>query len=436
MKSHLITLLILVFPMLGSAQNLYFPPVAAGTWDTLAPTQLGYCPDEIDSLYTYLEDQNSKAFILLKDGKMVLERYFGTFTEDSLWYWASATKTLVALTVGIAQEENHLSIHDSVSQILGTGWSSMSSSHEGAITVRDLLSMSSGMDDGVPDPDCWTPNCFEYLSDPGTRWSYHNGAYYLLDSILERATGMNTAQYVFQRIAQPIGMGGIYFNNNRSPIYLSNARGMARFALLLLAQGQWNGNAVMGDSSYFQEMIHPSQSLNESYGYLTWLNGQASFMLPQLQFVFPGLLNPDAPGDMFAAIGKNGQLINVVPSQNLVWIRIGNAPTSGNGLITPDLNNVIWQYINALTCSPLALEEAPETEVHCFPNPVLDYIQVRANQEIDRVELWDMAGNRMAQVDGAGASFELDTRYLPTGIYFIRISLADGRTELRKVLKH
>jgi hypothetical protein len=74
------------------AQALYFPPIAGNTWDTLSPAALGWCSSGIDSLYDYLGQRNTKAFILLKDGKIVLERYFGSFTVDSLWYWASAGK--------------------------------------------------------------------------------------------------------------------------------------------------------------------------------------------------------------------------------------------------------------------------------------------------------------------------------------------------------
>ena len=78
------------------AQQLYFPPTTGNTWDTLSPSSLNYCSDKIDSLYEYLDQTDSKAFILLKDGKIVLERYFDNFTQDSVWYWASAGKSLTA----------------------------------------------------------------------------------------------------------------------------------------------------------------------------------------------------------------------------------------------------------------------------------------------------------------------------------------------------
>jgi len=120
----LIFYILFLFCLAGSAQNIYFPPNGSDDWDTINYQSLGYCEEEIDSLYEYLESTNSKAFILLKDGKIVLEKYFGTFNKDSAWYWASAGKTVTAFLTGIAQEQGHLLLSDSSSKFLGQGWTS------------------------------------------------------------------------------------------------------------------------------------------------------------------------------------------------------------------------------------------------------------------------------------------------------------------------
>ena len=135
----------------SQAQSLYFPPTTGNTWDTISPASLGWCQDKVDSLIQYVGDRNSKAFIVLKDGKIVIEEYYGTFTADSLWYWASAGKTLTAFTVGIAQQEGHLNISDTTSDYLGTGWTACTPAQEEKITIRNQLTMTSGLDDGVPD---------------------------------------------------------------------------------------------------------------------------------------------------------------------------------------------------------------------------------------------------------------------------------------------
>lgn len=98
------------------AQNLYFPPISrAAQWDTVSPASMGWCANRIDSLYQFLQQENTKGFIVLKDGKIALEKYFGTFTQDSLWYWASAGKTITSFLIGKAQEEGFLSIADTSS---------------------------------------------------------------------------------------------------------------------------------------------------------------------------------------------------------------------------------------------------------------------------------------------------------------------------------
>ena len=96
-------------------------------------------------------------------------------------------------------------------------------------------------------------------------------------------------------------------------------------------------------------MISSSQTLNNSYGYLWWLNGKASYMLPGFQFVFNGKLFPNAPNDLIAALGKNGQIINVVPSQDLVLIRMGQNPDSS--LVPMNFVNELWDYLNDLPCN-------------------------------------------------------------------------------------
>jgi len=302
----------------GKSQNLYFPPTVGSAWDTLAPASLGYCQPKIDSLYTFLEDNSTKAFILLKDGKIVSEKYFGGHTATSPWQWASAGKTITAFMVGIAQQEGHLSITDTTAQYLGQGWTNATPQQEEKITVRHQLTMTSGLDDGVPDHYCTLDTCLNYLANAGTRWAYHNGPYTLLDQVIANATGQSLNSYTTQKLKTPTGMTGSFFSVGYNNVFFSTARSMARFGLLILNQGNWNGNQLLTDTAYFNEMVNTSQNLNNSYGYLWWLNGKANFMVPTLQTVFPGYMCPNAPADMISAIGSGGQFLNVVPSQNLV----------------------------------------------------------------------------------------------------------------------
>src|SRR5690606_33567259 len=79
----------------------------------------------------------------------------------------------------------------------------------------------------------------------------------------------------------------------------------------------------------------------------------SGYMVPGLQWVFPGSLMPDAPADMYMALGKNGQYINVVPGENLVLIRMGNSPDENEVPVV--FNNEIWQRLNAIRCPPTSI---------------------------------------------------------------------------------
>ncbi len=376
-------LLLLLGVLLTSAKaQLYFPPNNSNNWDTTAPASLGWCQNKIDSLYTLLDSNSTKAFILLKDGKIVLEQYFNGHSESSVWYWASAGKTLTAFMVGIAQQENYLNITDTAATYLGDGWTSCAASQEKQISIRHQLTMTSGLNDGLADPYCTDDTCLQYLADAGTRWAYHNAPYTLLDNVIENATGQTLNLYTSLKLKNTTGMDGLYIPQGYNNVFFSTARSMARFGLLVLNKGNWNGNAVLSDSSYFNEMINTSQNLNKAYGYLWWLNGKSEFMIPQSQFVFSGSMNPNAPNDMISALGKNGQFINIVPSQNMVWIRTGDAPD--NSIVPFTFNDKIWEYINDLDCGSLANNQTTDEKLKfvAYPNPVKDIMRLQCSDQL------------------------------------------------------
>jgi CubicO group peptidase (beta-lactamase class C family) len=272
---------------------------------------------------------------------MVVEKYYGSFTADSNWYWASAGKTMTAMLVGIAQQEGLLNINNKSSQYLGAGWTSLPLAKENLITVRHQLTMTTGLDDVPANIDCTLPSCLQYKADAGTRWAYHNAPYTLLEKVVESASGTTYNQYFQQKIRERIGMNGLWVKQGYNNVYFSTPRSMARFGLLLLNKGKWNNAAILSDTNYFKTQVNSSQGLNLSYGYLTWLNGKSSYMLPSTQFNFTGSLIPNAPADMYAALGKNDQKIYVIPSMNIVIIRMGNDAGNAN-LALSGFDNELW----------------------------------------------------------------------------------------------
>jgi len=333
--------------------KLYFPPVGSNTWETVTPASLGWNINEIPGLLDLLETNGTRAFILIKDGKIVIESYFGQniagtgpFTAASNWYWASAGKTLTAFLAGIAQEEGFLNIDNPTSDYLGMGWTSLTSSHENNITVWHQLTMTTGLDDGVADNHDFSPGNLLYKADAGTRWAYHNAPYTLLDAVIANATGMDFDTYFNTRLKSKIGMEGTWVWLNNDHVYFSTARSMARFGLLILNKGKWDHEVILEDDVFINSMVTTSQNLNKSYGYLWWLNGKESFMAPGSQLVIPGSITPNGPPDLLSGMGKNGQYVSVVPSQNIVLVRMGDNPDQA--LVPFLFLDDIWEKLNQI----------------------------------------------------------------------------------------
>lgn len=413
------------------SQSVYFPPLSSSQpWDTLSASSLGWCVNYVDSLYDFLDQNNTKGFVLLNDGKIVLEKYFGNFTVDSLWYWASAGKTITAFLVGKAQEENFLSITDTTSDYLGTGWTSCSSTQEEKITIRNQLTMTSGLDDGVSDPYCTLSSCLTCLADAGTRWAYHNAPYTLLDGVLSNATGFTLNNFTSTRLKIKTGMTGLWLQLGYNNVYFSNVRSMARFGLLAQNNFIWQNDTLLIDSAFKNQMVNSSQSLNPSYGYLWWLNGKSSYMVPGLQWIFPGWLAPDAPADMIAALGKDGQVLSISKSKGLVYARMGDSPT---GLVPYTICNDIWKYLNLIICSPSSSSFNNSPEVFSIsPNPAGEFIQIYCNATEDfETVIYDISG-RLLQTDFN--SYKVNVSRLQQGVYFLKFSSGQLTSTIRLLI--
>ncbi len=330
----------------ASVTRLYFPPMSGSNWETTSTSELGWNTGAEQALYEILDENNSKAFIVLKDGKIALEWYFGDHSQESPWYWASAGKTLTAFTVGIAADKGLLALEEKTADYLGQGWTSAPAEKENMISIQNQLTMTSGLDD--TQGDCKTPACLNYIADAGTRWAYHNAPYTLLQDVVKAAAVDDFETYFNTNLRNPIGMTGQWLSTNGSNnVYWSTARSMARFGLLTLNEGVWEETVILANANFLNDMKTTSQELNKSYGYLWWLNGKESAMVPNSQIVFDTELIPEAPDDLFAGLGKNDQKLYIVPSQNLVVVRMGE--DTGEAVLGPSgFDNQLWEKLNAL----------------------------------------------------------------------------------------
>jgi CubicO group peptidase (beta-lactamase class C family) len=324
------------------SESIYFPPLTGDSWETKSIADLGWKQTAVQPLLDYLNLKHSRGFIILVNGKIVLENYFNGHTATSNWYWASAGKTLTATLTGIAQQENIININNKVSTYIGKAWTSETMAQENQITCKHLLTMTSGLDDATDDV---TPAKLMYKSDAGTRWAYHN-VYVKLQDVVANASGQNWSNYFNTKLRDKIGMNGAWIQDGNNSVYWSTTRSMARFGLLMLNKGKWENNQILNEA-YFSEASNTSQNINLGYGYLWWLNGKPSYHLPQSQLQFNGSIIPSGPNDMFMALGKNDQKIYIVPSKKMVVVRMGDAADNVN-LALSDFDDVLWQKINAL----------------------------------------------------------------------------------------
>jgi CubicO group peptidase (beta-lactamase class C family) len=316
----------------------YFPPLTGDTWETKTAASIGWDETKLQEAFDYAATRSSFGLIVLQHGKIVKEQYWNNWTKDTKYYIASAGKSVTALVAGIAQQEGSININNKVSQYLGTGWTSLPLAKENLITIKHQLTMTTGLDDAVPDQDCTSPSCLIYKADAGTRWAYYNAPYHLVHDVMANASGKTWNAYCKEKLFDKIGMPNALWLNH---IMWCTTREAARFGSLTLRKGEWNGLQVLTDQNYYTAMVNTSQSYNLSYGYLWWLNGKTTSMVPQSQIVFSTSLAPNAPADMFMALGKDDKKIYVIPSLDAVVVRLGD--DAGGSVAGPSsFDNDLW----------------------------------------------------------------------------------------------
>ncbi len=324
--------------------STYFPANSDRQWETISTTQLDWDTNAIVDLKTFLAQKNTKSFMILVNGRIAMEEYFNGHTASTEWEWNSAGKTLVATTTGIAQQEGVLNITDKASDYLGPNWTNMPIAKENLIKIRHLLTMTSGIDDTK---QFVIQRNLTYVADAGTRWAYGNVFQKLID-VITHASHKDFETYFNEKLKDKIGMDGYWNFGAIFTIYHSTTRSMARFGLLHLNKGKWKEEQIIKEP-YFTESTNTSQTINPSYGYLWWLNGKSNFMIPSDQTVYPGFLVPNAPADMYAAMGAKDQRIYIIPSKKMVIVRMGNVSNPSNpNFAVSGFDDELWEKINAV----------------------------------------------------------------------------------------
>lgn len=330
-------------------EAMYFPPVEGNVWDETSPQSLDWNVEKLIELNSFLEAKKTKGFMILKNGKIAMEEYYNNHNVNKDWTWYSAAKSLTSTLVGIGVMEGVLDLETTTSTYLGDNWSSAASDKEDLITVKNHLTMTTGFENPIGNIIRWTctaPFCMNYEVDAGDRWAYHQGAFTLTQDIITNATGMNFQEYCKEKIQDKIGMNGAWGQLLDVRIFASTTRSMARFGLLALNEGKWD-DKIIYPASYHNAMINTSQEHNQSYGYLWWLNGKEEFLGTQDQTVYDGPLIPNAPLDMFCALGAQDQKIYVIPSLDMVVVRCGE-PAGSTAFASSSFDNELWGLLQEI----------------------------------------------------------------------------------------
>lgn len=339
----------------------FFVPVAAHGVESVSIQS-----DLLSEVATFAQERKSSHLMISLAGETILNQRWrtddhrerskryrrlhrgATSEGDAVEDVASVQKSVVATLLIRALRDGLVSVDAPVSDYLSSGWSHSKS--EEAITIRHLLSMTSGLTSSL-----------HFSAEPGTQWGYNTGAYAQLIHVLEAISGQNIHTLTDAWLTGPLGMSDSRWVLREGSVNTENSYGFVTTAPDLIKFGRYVLDQV--EDPLQAKSVASSQPFNPAYGWLWWLNGQEAKKpeRPALFKVFCFIINvsacagdnsarslvPNAPSDLFAAQGALGRKLFIVPSLDLVVVRLGAGPGA-------DFNIKLWDLImRALSLEPL-----------------------------------------------------------------------------------
>lgn len=297
-------------------------------WEVREPEAVGMDSAVLEGAreYAFQPAKHTQGVVVVRHGVIVAEWYADGKDETSFAASWSIAKSFTSALIGIAVEEGAIEDLDASMAEYLPSWRGTSRE---SITIRDVLSMASGLDWVEDyDPRSSESNVIQMVAsesdqlayaasiepavDPGTRWSYSSGDTMLLSAVLEEATGMPAAEYGEEVLFEPLGMEPVEWWRDAPGHTLTYCcldtptRQFAKLGQLFLEGGEWEGRRVVPES-WVVESTSPTP-VSDGYGYQWWLTGRTV---------------PELPEDTFSARGHDGQYIYVIPSEDLVVVRNG-----------------------------------------------------------------------------------------------------------------
>lgn len=364
MLRRLVMIAVLAFAASAHAQELYpLPPQPAGVAWPGADWETAPLPADVDraaydlavtEAFAGVHPQmgETRAVVIVQSGRVVFERYADGYTRDMRLNSWSVGKSITHALVGAAVLQGRLGIDAPMGN---PRW--RAGDRRASITWRQWLQMVDGLDyqenapdvanagnarmlfgDGRRDVVRWAAER-PLIHDPGTRWNYTSAGTMLTSDALTRLivpdprdandrrarmrAWMNTS--LFDRIGiRPViefdPQGAFY----GSSLYWATARDYARFGYLYLRDGVWNGERVLPEGWVDFARTPGPDSNTDVYGAQWWLTPPNGTGRPDRSLI----VNPDIR-DAFSAQGHEGQIIVVVPSKDLVMVRLGRFDGGG-----------------------------------------------------------------------------------------------------------
>jgi CubicO group peptidase (beta-lactamase class C family) len=335
-------------------------PWPTGDLDRQASLPVGADEAALDSVLDWAMNeagQNTRALVVIYQGKVIAERYAPGFTAHTPQIGWSQGKSITAALIGVLIQQGELTL-DQPAPV--PEWHERPDDPRGEMTIRDLLHMSSGLDFknlGVSDSLSYTNenehfriyfdalNVFEHAVDqpldipPNTEFRYRNSDPLTLGRIIRQTVEARGEEYLTfpqRALFDRIGMRNvvletdIYGNFIMTGYDFLSAHDWARFGLLHLWDGVWEGERILPEGWVAFVSTPTSTEPNRAYGGLFWLNAGGAL--------------PDVPRDAFWAAGFMGQNTVIIPSLDMVVVRLGPSPGNSDRY----LNTVIAGIIAAL----------------------------------------------------------------------------------------
>lgn len=310
-------------------------------WSVSTPEEQGMDSATLETAFDYAIAHDSKALVVIRNGYIVSEWYGPDWDRTTRQRGFSIAKSFTSALIGMLIENGAIASVDIQVAWYVPEWRDW---QHRTVTVRNLLSMDSGLywslvNDYLilptrPDQTAFAVG-LPIQHRPGLFWTYNNSACQVLSELILNTAGMQAGDFAYYVLWTRIGMWNATWMTDRAgntltyQSVIASAREFAKFGYLYLRQGEWDGVQIVS-SDWVYESTQPSHFRNDFYGYLWWLNTG-------------GGLWPDAPGDAFAAMGMNEKRIFVVPSLDIVAVRLGKANSAwdDNAFIGPICNSVL-----------------------------------------------------------------------------------------------